>query len=219
MHTKSPKWPLNDAPRIPLDRDKIARTALILVDTLGIEQLTMRRLGAELGVEAMALYHYFQNKDSLLDGILDVLLEQMMQSLPPGGTPLERLRTNFLAMRQIAIDHPQAFVSVVSRRFRNRRALVFFEGVLRLFHAAGLNAEQSARYYRVLSNFTLGGGIMEVGSDQVAPLSPVVGDDGDQYPLVRDVMPHLHSSQADVTFRFGLDLILAALKSELDSAT
>jgi len=39
-----------------------------------------------------------------------------------------------------------------------------------------------------------------------------------QYPMVRDALPYLHSSQADATFRFGLDLILAALKSELDSA-
>lgn len=50
----------------------------------------------------MALYHYFQNKDSLLDGRLDVLLEPLMQSLPPGGAPLERLRTNFLSMRRSA---------------------------------------------------------------------------------------------------------------------
>lgn len=217
-HKKTPKWP-NDAPRAPLDRDRIARTALDIIDTQGIEQLTMRRLGAELGVEAMALYHYFQNKDSLLDGILDVLLEQMVKSLPVGGTPLEQLRHNFLAMRQIAINHPQAFVSVLSRRFRNQRALNFFEGVLRHFHAAGLNAEQSARYYRVLSNFTLGGGLVEVGSDRLAsPALSALHVDPDKYPMASAVMPHLHSAGADATFRFGLDLILAALEKELASA-
>lgn len=213
------KTPPNEAPRAPLDRDRIARTALAIIDTLGIEQLTMRRLGAELGVEAMALYHYFQNKDSLLDGILDVLLEQMVKSLPLGGTPLEQVRQNFLAMRQIAITHPQAFVSVLSRRFRNQRALNFFEGVLQQFHAAGLNAEQSARYYRVLSNFTLGGGIVEVGSDTLAPpASSALRIDPDKYPMASAVVPHLHSSRADATFRFGLDLILAALVHELGGA-
>jgi AcrR family transcriptional regulator len=58
----------------PLDRERIARAALALIDDQGIDQLSMRRLGAALGVEAMALYHYFRNKAELLDGVLDLVL-------------------------------------------------------------------------------------------------------------------------------------------------
>jgi AcrR family transcriptional regulator len=216
IQKKSQKWP-SDVPRLPLDRDRIARTALALIDEHGIDQLTMRRLGAELGVEAMALYHYFQNKTSLLDRVLDTLLAQLADALPPDEEePLPRIRHIFLALRRLSIEHPQAFVSVVQRRFRNQRALVFFEHLLELFHRAGLNVEQSARYYRVLINFTLGGGIVEPGSGNPEDLPKQIDDSKqEKYPRVKATMPYLHESQLDPIFRFGLDLVLAALKNEL----
>jgi AcrR family transcriptional regulator len=227
IEKKPPKWPPRAAslpvaaaaPRAPLDRDRIARTALALIDEHGIEQLTMRRLGAELGVEAMALYHYFQNKTSLLDGILDVLLTELAASLTPGGKPLDQVRDIFLSMRQLSTAHPQAFVSVLSRRFRNQRALTFFERLLELFQRAGLGAEQSARYYRVLINFTLGGGVAELGTNIEQPRElPIEVDDyhhEEKYPRVKATMPFLHEDRLESIYVFGLDLILNALKAEL----
>src|SRR4051812_44849722 len=63
-------------PRVPLSRDRILRAALQLVDEGGLESLTMRRLGQELGFEAMSLYNHVANKDALIDGILDLVLEE-----------------------------------------------------------------------------------------------------------------------------------------------
>ena len=62
--------------RSPLTRERVLRTALAMVDKGGLEALSMRKLAAELGVEAMSLYNHVDNKDDVLDGILDAVLAQ-----------------------------------------------------------------------------------------------------------------------------------------------
>jgi AcrR family transcriptional regulator len=203
----------------PLDRVRIAQVALALIDELGIDQLSMRKLGAVLGVEAMALYHYFSNKAELLDGILDIVLAQVAARLTPDGTPLERVRRTFDALRTIAIEHPHAFLSMVSRRFRTRISLEFYEQLLQQFHEAGLDAAQSARYYRLMANFTAGAGIAEVGSRAKQPdAAPVILEDfnhPDVYPRITAVVPHLRITELDEIYRSGMDILFAALSMEL----
>ncbi len=65
------------AERTPLSRARVLQVAIDLADRDGIEGLSMRRLGQELGVDAMALYRHVRNKDDLLDGIVDVIVGQI----------------------------------------------------------------------------------------------------------------------------------------------
>src|ERR1700752_3994184 len=70
-------------PRIPLSRERVLRAALGLADSGGIEALTMRKLGQELGVEAMSLYNHVANKDDIVDGITELVLAEI--EVPAGG--------------------------------------------------------------------------------------------------------------------------------------
>ena len=70
------------AKRTPLNRERVLRAAVALADEAGIESLSMRRLGQELGVEAMSLYNHVANKDDLLNGITDLVLGEI--ELPDG---------------------------------------------------------------------------------------------------------------------------------------
>ena len=63
--------------RTPLTRERVLRAAVAYADEHGIEELSMRKLGAELGVEAMSLYHHVKNKDEILDGMVDVIAMQI----------------------------------------------------------------------------------------------------------------------------------------------
>jgi AcrR family transcriptional regulator len=204
----------------PLDRERIARAALSLIDEQGIEQLSMRRLGSILGVEGMALYHYFRNKAELLDGILDLVLAEVSSKLTSDGPPLARARRTFDGLRGIAIEHPHAFLSMVSRRFGTRQALAFYERLLQLFHEAGLSDEQSARYYRLMASFTAGAGIAEVGSRAKQPdASPIILEDfssPEEFPRVTAVVPHLRTSELDFIYRSGMDILFSALVTELE---
>lgn len=206
----------------PLARDRIAQVALALIDQQGIDQLSMRKLGNVLGVEAMALYHYFHNKAELLDGILDIILANVASRLTPEGTPLERVRRTFDALRTIAIEHPHAFLSMVSRRFRTQQALEFYEQLLLLLRQSGLNAEQCGRYYRLMANFTVGAGIAEVGSRAKQPdATPIILEDfysPAEFPHITEIMPFLRVSEMDQIYRSGMDILFAALSLELAKA-
>ena len=71
-------------PRIPLTRERVLRGAIVLADEGGIESLSMRKLGQQLGVEAMSLYNHVANKDDILDGIVDVVVSEI--DVPPMET-------------------------------------------------------------------------------------------------------------------------------------
>ncbi|MGB7962047.1 MAG: TetR family transcriptional regulator [Propionicimonas sp.] len=65
------------AVRTPLSRDRVLAAAMKLVDAEGIPALTMRRLAADLGVEAMSLYHHVPGKERLLDGLTEAVLGEI----------------------------------------------------------------------------------------------------------------------------------------------
>lgn len=203
----------------PLDRARIAQVALALIDEHGIDQMSMRKLGGVLGVEAMAMYHHFRNKAELLDGILDIMLSEVAARLTPEGTSLERVRKTFDALRMLSISHPHAFLSMVSRRFRTPVSLRFYEHLLQLFHEAGLTPEQSACYYRLMSNFTIGAGIEEVGGrarhPDAAPLLETFSQP-ETFPRITAVAPHLRVAEMDHIYQSGMDILFAALSVELN---
>ena len=83
--------------RVPLSRERVLHTAIRLADQGGIESLSMRRLGQELGVEAMALYYHVASKDEVLDGIVDLVFDEI-------GVPASTGADWKTAMRQRAIS-------------------------------------------------------------------------------------------------------------------
>ena len=101
--------------RAPLTKERVLRAAVDLADREGIEALSMRRLGQELGVEAMALYRHVRNKDDLLEGLVEAVVGGDRASLPVGG--LEGLRCAALVMssRQVMLSHPWAPRVIIER--------------------------------------------------------------------------------------------------------
>jgi AcrR family transcriptional regulator len=204
----------------PLDRGIIARAALRLIDQYGLESFSMRKLGSALGVEAMSVYHHFKNKGELLDGVLDVLLDEIEPALDRPGTPLDRLRACFEDVRRLAVVHPHAFWIIPPRRFRTPRALAFYERLLEVFNAAGFDAATSARFFRLLAGYVTGAGMAEIGSRALQPgATPVILEDFSDpkaFPRITSVVPHLRRENLDALFEFGMDTIFDAMKRHLD---
>ena len=205
--------------RGPLDRRRIAEEALRIIDADGLEQLSMRRLGAELGVEGMAIYHHFHNKAELLDGVLELLLEEL--EVPPdgSGTALERLRRLFETTRAVAIRHPHAFLLLPTRRFNTTRAFEYYERLLGLFRDAGFDVRESARFWRLLAGYVTGAGLAEIASRaQQANATPVkleTFSEPESFPLVTAIVPELRIGKLDALFAFGLDVIFDAMTARL----
>lgn len=204
--------------RTPLDRQRIARTALALIDEKGINQLAMRSIGAALDVEAMALYHHFKNKAELLDGVKDFLLDELDKRIGAGGTPLERIRSTFQQLRQIALEHPDITPMLGASRFRTPRSMAFFEQLIGEFYDAGLDAEQSARYYGLLSQYTLGCGLFAVGGHARSATPALDEHVAALFPRTQQVMPYATLAHRDANYQFGIGLILNAMQAESKSA-
>ncbi len=83
--------------RAPLTKERVLRAAVDLLDRDGIDALSMRKLGQELGVEAMALYRHVRNKDDILDGAIDVVLAEIEL---PGQEVTGRRRCGGLRLRR-----------------------------------------------------------------------------------------------------------------------
>src|SRR3954454_20635613 len=94
-------------PRLPLSRERILRAALTIADEQGIESLSMRRLAQALGYEAMSLYNHVANKDDLLHGLLDAVLDET--ETPSPGEPWDAaIRTSAVSGHDALRKHSWA---------------------------------------------------------------------------------------------------------------
>src|SRR6266516_4793524 len=99
--------------RAPLSRERILQAALALVDEGGLESLSMRKLGQKLGFEAMSLYNHVANKDDVIDGILDLVLEE--GELPsPTGASVTAVRESAISVHAALRRHQWACTAVMA---------------------------------------------------------------------------------------------------------
>ena len=110
-------------PRSPLTKDRVLEAALRLADEGGIESLSMRKLGQELGVEAMSLYNHVANKDEVIDGIVAAVVREV--DLPSDETDWKAaLRQHAISAHEALMRHPWA----ASLWWRRGRAPTTCEG-------------------------------------------------------------------------------------------
>src|ERR1044072_4278275 len=141
--------------RIPLSRDRILAAALALADASGIEALTMRRLGDELGYEAMSLYRHIANKDDLLDGMLDlVLAEWELPEAEPDA--VDAIRTTARSVHQGLRRHPWAARLLMTGAHIRPRRLAYGEFLLGRLRDAGLDADRRCHGHHLLDGFLFG---------------------------------------------------------------
>lgn len=124
--------------RRPLTRDRVVAAAQHLVDRRGLAALSMRRLGAALGVEAMSLYKHVPHKAALLDLVLERVLGDVAPA-PPRATWEDRLRHVAHELRRVARAHPHVFPLLVTRIPATPRALAPLEALLAALADAGLD--------------------------------------------------------------------------------
>jgi TetR/AcrR family tetracycline transcriptional repressor len=98
----------------PLSRGRILDYALRLVDEEGMDALTMRRLGAELGVNPMSIYHHLPGKDAVISGLVELVFSGMEVSYPDGSPWQDRVRAWAEAYRDLVRSHPNLVFEIVS---------------------------------------------------------------------------------------------------------
>ena len=210
--------------RPPLSRERILGAAMTIADVDGLQALSMRRLGAALGVEAMSLYHHVTNKDALLDGITDLALSDV--ELPaPGSDWRAGIRTIARSTHDALMRHPWAATLMLSRTIPSR--FRYMEALLGHLRTGGLSAAQTDHAYHALDSYIAGFTLWQVGLDiDEGDLPSLARDflatlDGDRNPyLIEHIHEHLRERDpADQgSFAFGLELILDGLERLLSGA-
>lgn len=200
------------------------KAAIKLADRDGIESVTMRRLGKELGVEAMSLYNHVANKDDILEGIADAVMAEIDH--PPAGTKWKAaLRSNAISVRDLLVRHPWAS-SLKSRRMPGPATLAQNEWVLRTLREAGFSEDVTYHAYHILESYILGFAVQEINfssltKEDVSRLAAEFMRDfpREDYPYFTEhVEQHLDKPPVEESgFELGLDTILDGLERLRDT--
>jgi AcrR family transcriptional regulator len=208
-------------PRLPLTRERVLHAAIALADAGGFESLSMRKLGQELGVEAMSLYNHVANKDDLADGIVEIVLAEIDD--PPGDADWKAaLRHTAISSHQVFVRHPWA-CSLMMRRPRVSPARMgWMEAVLRTLREAGFSADMTHHAYHALDSHITGFTLWLVSmpfesKEELVDLAEGFLQEipADEYPyVIEHARQHIAPASPDGTseFEFGLDLILDGLE-------
>jgi len=146
-------------PRGRLNRDLVLRTAMGLADAGGIESLTMRKLGVELGVEAMSLYRHVANKSDLLDGMIDSVFGEI--DLPADGGWRTIMHARAVSARAVLSRHRWAIGLMESRSTPGPATLRHHDSVLGTLRAADFSVVMAAHAYSVLDSYIYGFALQE----------------------------------------------------------
>jgi len=200
--------------RIPLSRERIVVTALRVIDERGLAQLSMRRLGAELGVEAMSLYKHVAGKDALLDGVRELLLAELETPAAPGRDWADDLLSLARRYRALGRAHPEAFGLLA--RGADRAYVAGRESAeagLAALRAAGFDEETATYALRTVVRFVLGFSLIEMAGEG-AP-APLAQDELDalarDQPMVAGLMRSLGPGSEDALFEFGLRALITGI--------
>jgi AcrR family transcriptional regulator len=212
--------------RAPLSRNRVLRAAVDLADAQGLGALTMRRLGQQLGVEAMSLYKHVTNKDDVLDGIAELVIGEI--ELPaPGDDWREAMRRRALSARTVLGRHPWATTLLQSRTVPSDVVLGYYDSVIANLRAGGFSVRMAAHAFAVVDSHIFGFALQQAGLpfDSAAELTEVTESIMAQFPAER--FPALAEMGAELMtrpdydwadeFEFGLDLILDGLARARDA--
>lgn len=197
--------------RAGLSRDRVLSAALELVDREGNRALTMRRLGDELGVEAMTLYHYVRTKDALLDGLVEVVVTRafpVVDEQAPWATLLHDYATS---LRRTLLRHPGVLPVVASRPAVTSATLGLAEHALRRLTTAGFPLGRALDMLNVLTVFVIGHTAAEhtVGAGTGPGSAPwLTAQDPGRYPLVVEAARSGAGTDDAGRFQFALDALL-----------
>ena len=222
------------ARRTPITTELLVDAAIELIESDGLDMLSMRRLADRFGIQAASVYWYVASKEHMLDLVVDrlhgmavqsVLVEHVEQRRTEDETPQQVLRRFAVGYRSFLLAHPDSARVISSRLVVGDNLALLIEQVLALFRQTGLSRRAAVHATYVLLVYVQGFVLHET-----APLSAVAAgpnDDrattlnqmqqvlaqlpADRYPCTREAAADLARPDLPARFTFGLDLLLAGL--------
>jgi len=222
----------------PLSRDGVLAAATAIADAQGLGEVTMRRVAADLSVEAMSLYHYVSGKDDLLNGLVESLIAEIAREAairgvePTGAGWRIDVRDRCLAARRVMIRHPWAPALLSSRTTVPVVVYLHYEALLAAMIDGGFSYSLGHRALHALGSMALG---FDRGVFSPAPAGGLDDQAAEaEFAELAAMLPRLSAmaasefhDNADPTldwcdsqteFEFTLDLLLDGLQRAHDEA-
>ena len=200
---------------------------LKIMDLEGLEAVTMRRIGRELGVEAMSLYHHVEDKEDILDGICERVMAEF--DFPaPSDDWADDCRRGARSWRRLLQAHPQVMQLFAQQRspVRSVDSMRPMEYALKLFRQAGLSDRDTAQAFHSFGGYIQGFVMMEMGSiaggtdeghmkmnQELAAALP------GEFEALKAIAPYFAECDPNEQFEFGLDLLIAGLHEKVRQAS
>lgn len=211
--------------RRPLDQDRIVAAALELLDEVGVDDLTMRRLAERLDVKAASLYRHVRNKDELLTLLGDAIAGDI-PALQVTGSWRDQLRKMAWNARRGLLAHRDAARVLANTPPVGPRRLRHIESMLRVLRGAGLAPRDAARAAYHCNNF-----VTEFAADEARFAAFAASPGGsrrklfadarryfkslppDEFPTVVALADELTEDDPDALFSFGVELLIRGIES------
>ncbi|MEU4098148.1 TetR/AcrR family transcriptional regulator [Streptomyces sp. NPDC026673] len=213
------------APRRSLSREAIVTTALHVVDTEGLDALSMRRVAQELDTGAASLYAHVANKEELLELLLDRIQADVTRPEPDPRRWQEQIKEMARQGRRVLVTHRDLARAAIGQGIPfGPNALLNAEAMLAIFKAGGLSDRVCAYGVDALALFVTataveeslrGQGFGETGvtlDEQIARIREYFGSlPPDRFPHITGMVDALMRDEGDERFEFGLDLLVSGL--------
>jgi AcrR family transcriptional regulator len=147
-------------PEVPLDRQRIARVALELLDEGGAEALTVRRVAARLGVQSPSLYNHVRSKDELLDAVTEIVgrdVDVACLDDPDWRRGLTRFARSYRAAFRA---HPRALALIALRTVNTDAALTVYDAALAALLRAGWSPRKALELLGAVDYLVLGSALL-----------------------------------------------------------
>jgi len=190
-----------------------------MADASGIDALSMRKLGQELGVEAMSLYKHVANKEQILDGIVDIVAGEI--ALPTrGGDWKAAMRQRAISAHGCLLRHPWATMLILSRAHVGPAMLRYVDATIGCLRDAGFSWAAADHAWNALDSYLYGFTLQKLNF----PFEPDAYADVAKDYLTRmnlDAYPYLVGLSHEVIAKrhdglhhleLGLDLLLDGLE-------
>ncbi len=225
--------PVAPKPRRPaLTRHQVVTAALAIIDSSGVDALSMRRLGQALNRNPMAIYRHAADKHALLDGVVEYVFSQIDVCEAPGPGPVQdwedALRRTAYAFRNVALAHPNAMALVFTRQLAGPLArqpagmLRPLEAMLEVLISAGFDEHGALHAARLFTGF-LHGHVLNELQERID--NPNETDDLlrvglhllplDEFPRLRALAGPLATYDGVAELNEGLAIVLAGLRGQL----
>ena len=198
-----------------ISREAVLAAALRVVDSEGLASLSMRRLGQELGVEAMSLYRHVASKAAVVDGVYEAVLAQL-QAPPLTGRWLDDAKALALAFLAVLHAHPNAVPLFATRPAVTEGSLRYVERGLAILSEPFPDPIDRVDALEALVTFVVGQALAHSAPSADSPTPDYGALSPEQFPNLAAVAGALGERTAEQELAFGLDALLLGLASKAE---